>query len=50
VGEALHSLARAGTSMLVAEHDLELLASISNRIVRIEDGRLVDGRVTGAPR
>jgi energy-coupling factor transporter ATP-binding protein EcfA2 len=44
VGEALHSLARAGTSMLIAEHDTELLASISNRVVRIEDGRLVGGR------
>jgi energy-coupling factor transport system ATP-binding protein len=48
VGEALHSLARAGTSMLIAEHDLELLATISNRVVRVDDGRLIDGRAAVA--
>lgn len=41
VGEALRSLARAGTAMLVAEHDLELLAFLGARIVTIDAGRIV---------
>jgi energy-coupling factor transporter ATP-binding protein EcfA2 len=40
VGETLRSLARAGTAMLVAEHDLDLLASIGARIVAIDGGRI----------
>lgn len=40
VGEALHSLARAGTALLVAEHDLDLLASLDARIVAIDGGRI----------
>lgn len=40
VGAALRSLARAGTAMLVAEHDLDLLASLDARIVAIDGGRI----------
>ena len=40
VGEALRSLADAGTAILVAEHDTEFLASICHRILAIEGGRL----------
>jgi energy-coupling factor transport system ATP-binding protein len=40
VGEALRSLARAGTALLVAEHDLELLAALGARIVTIDAGRI----------
>lgn len=39
VGEALRSLAGAGTAMLVAEHDLDLLRSLDARIVAIDCGR-----------
>lgn len=39
VGEALRSVARAGTSLLIVEHDLELLTSLGARIVTIEGGR-----------
>lgn len=41
VGETLRSLARAGTALLVAEHDLDLLAGIGARIVTIDHGRIV---------
>ena len=41
VGEALRSLAAAGTAILVAEHDLGLLASTCTRVVAIDDGRVV---------
>lgn len=40
VGEALRSLARAGTALLVAEHDLDLLAALEARIVTIDGGRI----------
>lgn len=40
VGEALRSLARTGTALLVAEHDLELLAALGARIVTIDEGRI----------
>lgn len=40
VGEALRSLARAGTALLIAEHDRELLASLGARVVAIDAGRL----------
>lgn len=40
VGEVLRSLARAGTALLIAEHDLELLRSIDARIVTIDGGRI----------
>jgi energy-coupling factor transporter ATP-binding protein EcfA2 len=43
VGAALRSLAAAGTALLIAEHDLDLLASIGARLVRIEGGRVVAG-------
>ena len=37
---ALRALAAAGTALLIAEHDLDLLASLGARLVRIEGGRL----------
>lgn len=40
VGEALRSIALAGTALLVAEHDLELLAALDARIVTIDGGRI----------
>jgi energy-coupling factor transport system ATP-binding protein len=40
VAEALASLARSGTAMLVAGHDRELLASLGSRIVAIDGGRI----------
>jgi energy-coupling factor transporter ATP-binding protein EcfA2 len=40
VGEALRSVARAGTAVLVAEHDLDLLAALGARIVKLEAGRI----------
>jgi ABC-type ATPase involved in cell division len=40
VGEALRSLVLAGTALLVAEHDLDLLAALEARIVTIDGGRI----------
>jgi energy-coupling factor transporter ATP-binding protein EcfA2 len=40
VGEALRSFAGAGTSLLVAEHDLDLLHELGARIVTIARGRI----------
>jgi energy-coupling factor transporter ATP-binding protein EcfA2 len=40
VGQALRSLVAAGTSLLVAEHDLDLLHAIGARIVTIDGGRI----------
>lgn len=41
VSAALRSLARAGTPLLIAEHDLELLADLGARIVAIDASRIV---------
>jgi energy-coupling factor transporter ATP-binding protein EcfA2 len=41
VADALASLASAGTAMLVAGHDRELLTSLGARIVAIDGGRIV---------
>jgi energy-coupling factor transport system ATP-binding protein len=41
VTNGLRSLAGAGTALLVAEHDTELLHSICDRIITLEDGRIV---------
>ncbi|HEY7590676.1 MAG TPA: ABC transporter ATP-binding protein [Candidatus Limnocylindrales bacterium] len=47
VGEALRSLAAAGTSLLVAEHKTDLLDGLCTRIVAIDGGRIVrDGPTT----
>jgi energy-coupling factor transporter ATP-binding protein EcfA2 len=43
VGDALRFLAAAGTGLLVAEHDLDLLASLGARLVTIEGGRIDRG-------
>lgn len=44
VGEALRGLARAGTAILVAEHDLEFLDGLGARIVEIAAGRVAATR------
>lgn len=40
VAEALRAIAGRGTAILVAEHDLDFLASLGARIVAIDGGRL----------
>jgi energy-coupling factor transporter ATP-binding protein EcfA2 len=40
VSEALRGLAGRGTSVLIAAHDLDLLASVCSRLVAIDGGRL----------
>jgi energy-coupling factor transporter ATP-binding protein EcfA2 len=41
VREALRGLAGSGTAVLIAEHDLDLLAATCSRLVAIDDGRIV---------
>jgi energy-coupling factor transporter ATP-binding protein EcfA2 len=41
VGEALRRLAATGTALLIAEHKTDLLAELCDRVVVIDDGRLV---------
>jgi energy-coupling factor transporter ATP-binding protein EcfA2 len=41
VGEALRRLADTGTALLVAEHKTDLLLDLCDRVVVIDDGRLV---------
>jgi energy-coupling factor transporter ATP-binding protein EcfA2 len=41
VAEALRDLARTGTSLLIAEHKTDVLASICDRVVAIDAGRIV---------
>jgi energy-coupling factor transporter ATP-binding protein EcfA2 len=41
VGEALRSLAEAGTALLIAEHKTDLLDGICDRVVAIDGGRIV---------
>jgi energy-coupling factor transport system ATP-binding protein len=41
VGEALRSLAEAGTSLLIAEHKTDLLDRLCRRILVIDGGRIV---------
>ena len=48
VGEALRSLAAAGIGLLIAEHDLDLLASLGARLVTIDGGRIT-ARTPAAP-
>lgn len=43
VGEALRELARAGTALLVAEHKTDLLDGLCQRVVVIDEGRIVAG-------
>jgi energy-coupling factor transporter ATP-binding protein EcfA2 len=40
VGEALRSLARAGTAVLVTEHDTAFLEGIGDRVLSIDAGRI----------
>lgn len=41
VGEALRALASTGTALLVAEHKTDLLDGLCQRVVVIDDGRIV---------
>ncbi len=41
VGDALRALARAGTALLIAEHKTDLLDGLCDRVVVIDEGRLV---------
>jgi energy-coupling factor transporter ATP-binding protein EcfA2 len=41
VGRALHQLALAGTSLLIAEHKTDLLDGLCERIVVLDDGQIV---------
>jgi energy-coupling factor transporter ATP-binding protein EcfA2 len=41
VGDALRALAAEGTSLLIAEHKTDLLDGLCERIVAIDDGRIV---------
>jgi energy-coupling factor transporter ATP-binding protein EcfA2 len=41
VGDALIALARAGTSLLVAEHKTDLLDGLCHRVVALDGGRIV---------
>lgn len=44
VGQALRQLAKAGTSLLIAEHKTDLLDGLCERILVVKDGRIaVDG-------
>ena len=51
VSEALRGIASSGTAVLIAEHDLDLLASICTRLVAIDGGRITfDLPITAALR
>lgn len=41
VGEALRALAASGTALLVAEHKTDLLDGLCDRVVALEEGRIV---------
>jgi energy-coupling factor transport system ATP-binding protein len=41
LGEVLIALAREGTSVMVATHDVEFMAEIADRIIVLQDGRVV---------
>ncbi|RQR60502.1 amino acid ABC transporter ATP-binding protein [Burkholderia sp. Bp9126] len=47
VVEVLRQLAREGTTMLMATHDLRLAASIANDAVFLAEGRVVEAGVSG---
>jgi energy-coupling factor transporter ATP-binding protein EcfA2 len=48
VAAALAALARAGTALLIAEHDRAMLVSLGARIVAIDGGRIVPATGGGA--
>jgi len=54
VSAAITTLARSGRSILIAEHKTDLLASVCDRVVALESGRVVlegaAGAVLGDPR
>ena len=41
VGDALRRVARTGTALLIAEHKTDLLQDVCDRVIVIDDGRLV---------
>jgi energy-coupling factor transporter ATP-binding protein EcfA2 len=41
VGEAIRQLARAGSSILIAEHKTDLLAAIASRMLVLDEGQIV---------
>ena len=43
VTDALRRVAAAGTGLLVAEHDLDLLSALGSRVVALKDGRIAPG-------
>jgi len=47
VAEVERSIPVAGTAIVLATHDAELVAAVADRVVRVERGRAVD---TGSPR
>jgi energy-coupling factor transport system ATP-binding protein len=40
VGDALSAIGAAGTGLLVAEHDLDLIATLATRAIEMRDGRI----------
>ncbi|CAN5774613.1 ATP-binding cassette domain-containing protein [soil metagenome] len=54
VGDALDRLARAGTALLIAEHDTDLLSRLCSRVVALDAGRIAlsgpAAEVLGDPR
>ena len=40
VADALRALGRQGTGLLVAEHDVDLLATLASRVLELRDGRI----------
>ena len=51
VGEALRALAATGTALLIAEHKTDLLDGLCDRVLVVDDGRIVlDGPAADGPR
>jgi energy-coupling factor transporter ATP-binding protein EcfA2 len=46
LGRVIRTMSEAGTSVVVATHDMELAGDVADRVVLLEDGRAVD---LGAP-
>jgi energy-coupling factor transport system ATP-binding protein len=48
VADALRKLADAGTGLLITEHDTDLLARMTSRIIVVDGGKLVESGATDA--
>ena len=48
VADALRKLASAGTGLLITEHDTDLLARLTSRVVVVDGGKLVESGATDA--